>query len=216
MPRYVVKQGDCLSSIAKGFGLDDWKIIYNHPDNADFRKKRPDPNVIYPGDTLEVPAKEKKEEPGATEKRHKFRYTKDPTMFRLRLEDSNGKAFASKRFELTIGSDVVRGRTGSDGRIAQPIDPSAREGKLLLWPDNDSDEYTLNWRLQLGGLDPVEYLTGVQARLRNLGYNCGPVDGIMGPKTEAALKAFQAKNNLQADGTPSPQTQAKLKQLHGS
>ena len=35
-----------------------------------------------------------------------------------------------------------------------------------------------------------------QHHLQRLGYDPGPVDGVMGPKTRAALAAFQQANNL--------------------
>jgi hypothetical protein len=43
----------------------------------------------------------------------------------------------------------------------------------------------------------------VQALLTQLGYEPGPVDGVMGKKTEAAIKAFQKNVNLPEDGKPS-------------
>ncbi len=52
---YVVQQGDWLSKIAAAHGYDSWKEIYYHPDNAAFRAKRPDPDLIYPGDVLVLP-----------------------------------------------------------------------------------------------------------------------------------------------------------------
>ena len=36
----------------------------------------------------------------------------------------------------------------------------------------------------------------VQTRLKKWGYYTGVVDGIYGPKTKAAVKAFQKKNGL--------------------
>jgi hypothetical protein len=50
----------------------------------------------------------------------------------------------------------------------------------------------------------------IQRRLRDLGYNPGPADGIYGSKTKAAIEAFQRKSNLPVDGQPS---QALLDQL---
>lgn len=53
--RYTVQRGDTLSSIATRHGLPSWRMVYNSPDNADFRRKRPNPNLIQPGDVLVLP-----------------------------------------------------------------------------------------------------------------------------------------------------------------
>lgn len=53
-------------------------------------------------------------------------------------------------------------------------------------------------------------VTEVQHRLNKLGYTCGKVDGIIGIKTLAAIRKFQADNLLVVDGIVGPQTWAKL------
>ncbi|MBX6424919.1 MAG: LysM peptidoglycan-binding domain-containing protein [Variibacter sp.] len=53
--QYTVQRGDTLSAIARRFGVPSWQAIYNHPNNAGFRARRPDPNLIYPGDVVFVP-----------------------------------------------------------------------------------------------------------------------------------------------------------------
>ena len=50
----------------------------------------------------------------------------------------------------------------------------------------------------------------IQTRLKNWGYYSGKVDGIFGSGTEAAVKKFQAKNGLTADGIVGPATLAAL------
>ena len=49
-----------------------------------------------------------------------------------------------------------------------------------------------------------------QARLNALGYNSGTPDGIFGPNTDKAVKAFQGANGLSKDGDIGPKTWAKL------
>ncbi len=49
-----------------------------------------------------------------------------------------------------------------------------------------------------------------QERLVALGYFNGPADGLMGPKTRAALKAFQREQGLTIDGVLGPQTSRAL------
>jgi peptidoglycan hydrolase-like protein with peptidoglycan-binding domain len=43
----------------------------------------------------------------------------------------------------------------------------------------------------------------IQSNLTKAGYNPGPVDGVMGRKTESAISAYQRKHNLTVDGMPS-------------
>lgn len=51
---YTVKSGDTLSAIARKHGMT-WQDIYNHPTNEAFRQKRPNPNLIQPGDVIMIP-----------------------------------------------------------------------------------------------------------------------------------------------------------------
>jgi peptidoglycan hydrolase-like protein with peptidoglycan-binding domain len=51
----------------------------------------------------------------------------------------------------------------------------------------------------------------MQQRLRTLGHKPGPVDGLYGPLTEAAVQRFQSTAGLAIDGVVGPQT---LKALH--
>jgi peptidoglycan hydrolase-like protein with peptidoglycan-binding domain len=50
----------------------------------------------------------------------------------------------------------------------------------------------------------------LQRRLAGVGYVPGPIDGLYGPLTEGAVRAFQAARGLQVDGIAGPQTRAAL------
>jgi peptidoglycan hydrolase-like protein with peptidoglycan-binding domain len=51
----------------------------------------------------------------------------------------------------------------------------------------------------------------LQEQLNKLGYNVGEADGKFGPKTEAAVKKFQADKGLEADGVVGAKTREALK-----
>ncbi|HIQ79302.1 MAG TPA: spore cortex-lytic enzyme [Candidatus Scatomorpha intestinavium] len=51
-----------------------------------------------------------------------------------------------------------------------------------------------------------ELVSEMQSRLKEWGYYSGEVDGIFGSETEEAVKAFQRKNGLEADGRVGPAT----------
>lgn len=42
----------------------------------------------------------------------------------------------------------------------------------------------------------------IQRELNRLGYNAGPVDGLMGARTRAAIQAYQRDHDLLEDGQP--------------
>lgn len=53
-------------------------------------------------------------------------------------------------------------------------------------------------------------ITDIQRHLAALGFDPGPIDGIRGPRTIAAIRAFQAARGLVVDGIIGPQTRAAL------
>lgn len=53
-------------------------------------------------------------------------------------------------------------------------------------------------------------VTEIQTRLKNWGYYSGEIDGIYGSKTETAVKYFQRRNGLSADGVVGDKTLAAL------
>jgi peptidoglycan hydrolase-like protein with peptidoglycan-binding domain len=50
----------------------------------------------------------------------------------------------------------------------------------------------------------------IQRRLAELGYKPGPVDGLVGPRTRAAIRAFERDHGLAETGQASPEVIAEL------
>jgi hypothetical protein len=53
-------------------------------------------------------------------------------------------------------------------------------------------------------------LAGLQVALRSHGLYLGPIDGIAGPRTVAAVRAFQRRSGLHVDGIAGPETRRAL------
>jgi peptidoglycan hydrolase-like protein with peptidoglycan-binding domain len=58
-------------------------------------------------------------------------------------------------------------------------------------------------------------ISGVQARLNNLGYGAGPCDGVLGQRTRAALRLFQEDQEIDVTGEPDRATLDELEQAYG-
>ena len=213
MKAHQVEQGECLSSIAYecGFFPD---TIWNHPQNAELKRKRNNPNALLLGDIISVPDKRIKEVSIPTNQVHKFRVKNVPAKLRIQFM-LQGQPRANALYTLTIDGQLMsepEARTDSRGFVTCPISPLAKHGKLVLGEGENRDEYSL----QLGYLNPVSDLTGAKQRLLNLGYYSGPIDQDLSEETKQAIRTFQASSGLASTGEMDQMTQSKLQQVHDS
>lgn len=210
MKRHQVKQGDCISSIAEENGFF-WETIWNHPENKELKELRKDPNILYPGDVVFVPDIRVKEVSEPTDQVHKFRLKNTPAKLTLQILDE-AEPRADVPFTLIIdGEEKDRGRIGSDGRIRISIPPTAKSGKLILGEGQEQEIYELN----LGHLDPIDTISGVKARLNNLGFDCGMPNEEIDEQTREAIENFQGYiNHPDPTGELDEQTRETLAALH--
>lgn len=208
---HVVRQGESVDSLAVRCGhLPD--TIWNAPENRDLKRVRKDPHILMPGDRLFVPPLEPKEVSVASGSLHRFTVQRPPARLNVQLVDA-GAPRANEPFVLVVdGNAELRGTTDGDGWVDVALPPLARAARLTVGEGEAAVAYALTFR----ALDPVTEITGVQARLRNLGYREVPLDGQAGPAMTGALCAFQEANGLSVTGTTDQATRDKLLEKHGS
>lgn len=208
MPYHIVKQGECISKIADRYGFF-WDTLWNHEQNAELRQKRINANVLMAGDRVFIPEKRPKEESGQTGKVHTFRLKGIPVKLNLRLKDALGNPRAGIPYTLQVDNKKLSGVTDDDGLISHVVPPQSRQAQLKL---NTGEE----WSVDLAYMNPVDYASGVQARLKNLGYYRGDLNGQYDEETQEAIRGFQDKNGLPVSGNPDPATKEALVNQHGS
>ena len=215
--QHTVAQGETLLRIAKQYGYQTSKALYNHPSNAEFKALRPDPNLIYPGDKITIPPKKEKFIPLRTNSINSFVVQNEKEYFRLQVSYDDGDDVAGKRVVLNIGSQTIDTVLQSDGLIEVELNNNdALTGTVDLYLNEGDTTPTKSFAVQIGNLDPIDTLSGVQGRCNMLGFDCGTVDGVMGKKTRIGVKEFQYEHDLDIDGIPGPKTKAKLQQVFGS
>jgi len=209
---HTVKQGEHLSRIAQQYGFADYRIIWDHPKNAELKRKRQNPNVLFPGDRLFIPDKQEKQEARATTQVHKFQKPSQTVLLRLVLKNLDDQPLANTECKLDVEGKVFQLTTDGSGKIEQEVPKTAEKAKLTFKDSHVPLDIEI---VKIGHLDPVEEASGQRARLANLGYYLGALDKPAEAQLRSAIEEFQCDNNLTVDGVCGPQTQAKLKEVHG-
>ncbi|WP_347988923.1 peptidoglycan-binding protein [Methylomonas sp. AM2-LC] len=215
---HEVKQGEHMSSIASQYGFYDFKTIWDDPNNADIKKLRDNPNVLYPGDQIYIRDKKNKEIPRPTDQSHVFKVKPPKLKLHLMVENIYHQPVASAECSLQIDGKTIKIMTDSQGYIKQDLPLSATQAVLHIknpeTPFNDT-QLTIN----IGHLDPVDQVSGQTARLNNLGYYAGPDQNATNEANQAmfqsAMEEFQCDQELLVDGICGPKTQDQLKKVHG-
>ena len=205
--RYTAQPGDCIHSIAfaKGFFPD---TVWNHADNKSLKDLRKDPHVLMAGDTVVIPDKRLKELSKPEEKRHRFRRKGVPKEMKVQLMEGD-QPVKNALCKVKIEGRESEITSDGEGWLKIPIPPNARKAAIQL-PSG------LEFELNLGHLDPVDQVSGVQGRLHSLGYYDGPINGQMSPDTQSAIKTFKTAQGLPANSTLDDQTRQALTKQTGS
>jgi hypothetical protein len=198
MSEYIVRAGDCISSIAARHGmlLED---IWDHADNQELRERRTDPNLLCEGDRLVLPDAAAKYESLSTGQEHPLVLRNTLVLLRLKLV-RNGEPLTGD-YSLDISGRIYEG-TLSDGSLEEHVPAGTREARLLMLATNELIV------LQLGELDPADTPRGALERLRNL--------GLVAAKTSRStrldgaarhiLRLIQREDGLEETGELDPAT----------
>jgi hypothetical protein len=217
MQPYVIKQGDYLAVLAYRFGFDA-DTVWNDDKNADLRKLRLDPNILWPTDVLYIPDQ----------------IDKDPKTHDLALGTTNNFVSHAPTVNMTIlFSDealVAQNYTieelpeltglatvGGKASFAIPVTLTAF---TIVFTDSGT-----TFAFDVGHMDPINTLTGVAKRLQNLGY-LGPQpdeDNLDVNAVRMGVRLFKASQGASPDdadlsdvGTLGDATASLLVAAHGS
>lgn len=216
---HIVKQGEHLSGIADQYGFSDYKPIWNHSANAALKALRKNPNVLYPGDQLQIPDGDEKHYTRGVDQRHRFVVHGTPLKLQLKLEELYGKLLADVPYRLQAEEQSATGHTDGQGMVRHGIGKQLKKGTLVISEQVTAhgQNLTLDRELPLmvGHLDPIEKPSGQLARLANLGYYWGSLTASDADSFESAIEEFQCEQGLPVTGECDSATQAKLQEMHG-
>jgi N-acetylmuramoyl-L-alanine amidase len=210
MRTHIIKQGECIATIAQANGFSS-EALYQHPDNAELRKKRPNPNILHPGDSVLVPQRETKSLTAQTGATHRFQVKLAKRELRLVLLDYDGKPIANTSYVLEIEGERAEGQTTGDGEVKQAISNGSRSAILSI----RGRELILDCSCLNPLTDvPDGGTSGARERLRNLGYAVGDGSDNLDPATRTALALFQHEAKLEVTGNLDDATCSKLIAAH--
>ncbi len=118
--------------------------------------------------------------------------------------DGAGKTVEAKGHAFGVVEDTVHGRRWDTGVLipgieydtnVAPISPTAPEKTIFRQGGQNMNS---------------DKVREIQRKLSEAGFDPGPIDGIYGPKTAAAVFAFQSVRGLVLDGEVGPQTAKEL------
>ena len=227
-PQFILKQGHNMGQKEHKVETGEWiwKIAFQKGKeeekvwnaNGKLRAKRKNPNLLCKGDVVVLPDTDTKEEGAVDATHHKFRKRlKATAKLSLQVNQFMDAPF-EEDFEFDIGGKQFKG-TAENGKIEIDI-PIASHLGTLRFPKK-----SVAVQIRVGELSDIDPYTGdacsvkgAQARLNNLAFDSGPVDGIAGKLTRRATRDFQAWAENYSAGNDTPHnglTQEELSKVDG-
>jgi hypothetical protein len=210
MPNYTAKEGETLADIAlRECGIVNLDPIVKDDKNKGLFATRPD-LILHADDTLVLPEREsgsktEKLEPDVI---NEFETDRPDANFVLTLLDRARKPRAGLSYKLLLDDGrEIAGQTTGDGKIEAGIPYGETTLTLVVGKASRT--------LLISGLKSGFSVEGIQARLNNLGYEAGLVDGNAGDATAAAIRRFEKDNQLKETGEVNEALWNKLREVYG-
>jgi hypothetical protein len=224
MRPHVVRQGEYLTRLASERGLDADEV-WNHSANRELRERRPNRDILAPGDILRLPDPRPACAPIAAGGTRRYRASVPTVTVRVTLDSGRGP-LAGERYEVhgVPGREPLRGSTGGDGVVAIELPVHVSHVDLHL------PERGQILPLRVGHLDPPDEQSGRRSRLQHLGYllprpdellHHPTLDDAAGPEGEPerlarAAAGFRRDRGLGDEPSTGETLDAALAERHGS
>jgi hypothetical protein len=196
---YVIRQGDYLLSLAHQFGFNP-DSVWNDDKNAKLRQLRPDPNILLAGDVLYIPDQNGKKAAThalATGTTNTFVSDAPTVTVSMHFLDDY---MASQPFTVQELPNLAGLTTDGEGRVTFSVPVTLATATLSF------QAVSRIISAKLGGLDPIDTLSGVFQRLQHLGYvDAGEIfDDTNLDLIRTALRALKAAQGPAPDSSESP------------
>ncbi|MFO0555575.1 MAG: peptidoglycan-binding domain-containing protein [Polyangiaceae bacterium] len=207
MPPYVIKQGDYLTKLAHELSFDP-DTVWNHEKNAALRERRPNRDILYPGDILEIPDAEPNAAPVQQGSSNDYSAAIPKVKITVLLEGPEGP-LANEPFSIE-GLAETTGSTNGAGEIDLEIPVDVKSFTVSL----TQKEYAYN--ILVGHLDPPTEDSGIRQRLTNLGIfrRASPPEDAAAYR--AAIREFQRQKSLPITGEVDDATREAIVSAHGA
>jgi hypothetical protein len=216
--KHIVRAGEHLGAIAHKYGFENFSMLWELPENAALKALREDPSLLAAGDELFIPDRVRLIFNRATDASHDVHVRVDTLKLNLRVLGIDGEPHKNAPVVLRVepprtgGASLQTERTlttDGEGKLSVDIAKHVRSGSMLV----DGIEFPL----RIGLLDPIDTATGVEQRLRNLGYLSAREEGesLEPNELELAVEDFQADQALEVTGKRQD-IEAKLEEVYGS
>lgn len=209
---HVIKQGECIGKIAERYGFFP-ATLWNHAANAELKTRRHDNMyILLENDNVVIPEKRQKNAATETGKQLIIERKGVPESLNIRFlnEDETLRTGVPYLLSLTTSQgdplSEISSTTDEQGFVSQPVPPSVTQATIVLNPGAEAETHVFN----IGHVDPIDTVSGWQARLNCLGYNCGAQDDDQGEQTERAIRDFQQFKQLSVTGVMDETTRSAL------
>src|SRR5215475_6781808 len=127
---------------------------------------------------------------------------------------AQGQSGTGKSSGSSSGTGATTGSSDTKGSSPSATGSSAPSGSDTM-KSSDTTKSTDRMKSAHGrggeGMSGnADQVKAVQQALKDQGHDPGAIDGVMGPKTQAALRDYQQKQGLKATGRLDAETSAKL------